>query len=142
MAAQHQVGRAAFERVADEQVHGDVAEGQTAQGAVVVAFDAQSRLARPGHRNRRLRDGHARLGARGQGTERNRRGVDWIEAQLKSYGCTNTERLQYPFTEPAKRTPAAPQPARAGGPAGQGGSTLFRKRPATSVNTDPMAQPD
>src|SRR5438552_8999933 len=70
--------------------------------------------------------GLTQFGDRRQGTERNRKALDWIEAQLKSYGCTNTERLQYQFTEPAKRTPpATPQPARAGGPAGQGGSTLF-----------------
>ncbi|MBC7729547.1 MAG: M20/M25/M40 family metallo-hydrolase [Microbacteriaceae bacterium] len=82
------------------------------------------------------------FGDRRQGTARNRQALDWIEAQLKSYGCTNTERLQYAFTEPARRTPAAPQPARAGGPAGQGGSTLFGKRAPTGVNTDAMAQPD
>ncbi|MDN3921261.1 M28 family metallopeptidase [Roseateles violae] len=86
--------------------------------------------------------GLTQFGDRRQGTERNRRALDWIEAQLKSYGCTNTERLQYQFTEPAKRNPPAPQPPRAGGPAGQGGSTLFGKRAPTGVNTDPMAQPD
>ncbi|HEV8691899.1 MAG TPA: M28 family peptidase [Ideonella sp.] len=86
--------------------------------------------------------GLTQFGDRRQGTERNRKALDWIEAQLKSYGCTNTERLQYQFTEPVKRTPAEPQPARAGGPAGQGGSTLFGQRGATGVNTDPMAQPD
>jgi hypothetical protein len=82
------------------------------------------------------------FGDRRQGTERNRKALDWIEVQLKSYGCTNTERLQYQFTEPAARTPASPQPARAGGLAGQGGSTLFGRRAPTGVNTDPMAQPD
>ncbi|MDC8771415.1 M28 family metallopeptidase [Roseateles albus] len=86
--------------------------------------------------------GLTQFGDRRQGTERNRKALDWIEAQLKSYGCSNTERLQYQYTEPAKRTPAAPQPARAGGPAGQGGSTLFGQRAPTGVNTDPMAQPD
>ncbi len=82
------------------------------------------------------------FGDRRQGTERNRKALDWIEAQLKAYGCTNTERLQYLYTEPNRRTPAPPQPARAGGPAGQGGSTLFGQRAATGVNTDPLAQPD
>src|SRR6188472_4651506 len=56
--------------------------------------------------------GLTQFGDRRQGTERNRKALDWIEAQLKSYGCTNTERLQYMFTEPAQRTPGAPQPAR------------------------------
>ena len=45
-----------------------------------------------------------RFGDRRQGTERNRQALDWIEAQLKSYGCTNTERLQYQFTEPVSYT--------------------------------------
>ena len=34
--------------------------------------------------------GLTQFGDRRQGTERNRMAVDWIEAQLKSYGCTNT----------------------------------------------------
>ena len=86
--------------------------------------------------------GLSQFGDRRQGTERNRKALDWIEAQLKSYGCT-TERLQYQFTEPPKRSPSAqPQPTRAGGPAGQGGSTLFGRRAPTGVNTDPMAQAD
>ncbi len=86
--------------------------------------------------------GLTQFGDRRQGTERNRRALDWIEAQLKASGCTNTERLQYLYTEPARRAPGTPQPARAGGPAGQGGSTLFGRRAATGVNTDPLAQPD
>lgn len=86
--------------------------------------------------------GLTQFGDRRQGTARNRAALDWIEAQLKSYGCANTERLQYQFTEPAKRSPAAPRAPLAGGPAGQGGSTLFGKRAPIGVNTDPMAQPD
>ncbi|HLL19219.1 MAG TPA: peptidase M28, partial [Rubrivivax sp.] len=69
--------------------------------------------------------GLTQFGDRRQGTERNRRALDWIEAQLKAQGCTNTERLGYEFTDPARRTPFAQPPARAGGPAGSGGSTLF-----------------
>jgi len=86
--------------------------------------------------------GLTQFGDRRQGTARNRQALDWIEAQLKSYGCTNTERLRYEFTEPAKRGPVQLQPVRAGGPAAQGGGTLFGKRAPTGVNTDPMAQPD
>jgi hypothetical protein len=88
-----------------------------------------------------------RFGDRRQGTERNRQALDWIEAQLKSYGCTNTERLQYQFTQPApgepapKRAPGIPSGG-AGGPPGQGGSTLFGNRIPTGVNTDPLRQPD
>ena len=37
--------------------------------------------------------GLTRFGDRRQGTDRNRAAVDWIEAQLRSYGCTNTERI-------------------------------------------------
>src|SRR5215471_2988979 len=39
--------------------------------------------------------GLTKFGDRRQGTDRNRAAIDWIEAQLKSYGCTNTERIQY-----------------------------------------------
>src|SRR5678815_3066560 len=39
--------------------------------------------------------GLTQFGDRRQGTKRNRDAVDWIEAQLKSYGCTNTERITY-----------------------------------------------
>jgi hypothetical protein len=36
--------------------------------------------------------GLAQFGDRQQGTDRNRAAVDWIEAQLRSYGCS-TERI-------------------------------------------------
>ncbi len=55
--------------------------------------------------------GLAQFGDRRQGTARNRAAVDWIEAQLKSYGCTNTERITYEFNPPAP----APRPAGAAG---------------------------
>lgn len=42
--------------------------------------------------------GLAQFGDRRQGTSRNRAATDWIEAQLKSYGCTNTERVTYQYT--------------------------------------------
>src|ERR1700687_3095617 len=51
------------------------------------------------------------FGDRRQGTDRNRAAIDWIEAQLKSYGCANTERLKYDY-QPA---PAAAGPAAAVG---------------------------
>lgn len=41
--------------------------------------------------------GLTQFGDRRQGTSRNRAAVDWIEAQLKSYGCTNTERIVYTY---------------------------------------------
>ena len=67
--------------------------------------------------------GLAQFGDRQQGTKRNRDAVDWIEAQLKSYGCTNTERVIYRY-EPAPRGGGAGQPGQAGqtGRAGQAGA--------------------
>src|SRR5215217_7855954 len=52
--------------------------------------------------------GLTQFGDRREGTDRNRQAVDWIEAQLKSYGCTNTERLTYEYQPPAPRTPTSP----------------------------------
>jgi hypothetical protein len=84
-----------------------------------------------------------RFGDRRQGTERNRKAMEWIEAQLKSYGCA-TERLRYDFVPPPR--PAGSRPAGTGGgragPSGQGGSTLFGTRGPIGVNNDPLAQPD
>ena len=39
--------------------------------------------------------GLTKFGDRRQGTDRNRAAIDWIEAQLKSYGCTPTERTRW-----------------------------------------------
>jgi hypothetical protein len=58
--------------------------------------------------------GLAQFGDRQQGTKRNRDAVDWIEAQLKSYGCTNTERITYTFA-PTPRGGRAGQAAGAAG---------------------------
>jgi hypothetical protein len=84
--------------------------------------------------------GLARFGDRKQGTERNRKAIDWIEAQLKSYGCA-TERLRYDYVA-APRQRVAPTGGGRGGPSGQGGSTLFGTRAPTGVNDNPMLQPD
>jgi len=46
--------------------------------------------------------GLTQFGDRRQGTDRNRAAVDWIEAQLKSYGCTPTERITYTYTTPQR----------------------------------------
>jgi hypothetical protein len=112
--------------------------------------------------------GLTQFGDRRQGTDRNRAAVDWIEAQLKSYGCANTERIKYEY-QPAGRGAGAGegatgqgrgqaagagqgrgQGAAAGqtrggggrGRAGQGGSTIFGTRGPTGVNNDPEKQPD
>ena len=91
--------------------------------------------------------GLTQFGDRRQGTDRNRKAVDWIEAQLKSYGCTNTERITYDYQPPpprARPTPeqiAAFQKARARGE-GQGGSRIRGNRGPVGVNTDSLKQPD
>jgi hypothetical protein len=91
------------------------------------------------------------FGDRRQGTDRNRAAIDWIEAQLKSYGCANTERLKYVY-QPAPAATRAPAPAigtaptSAGGggaaPRAAGGGRPRGVRTPTGVNTDPNAQPD
>jgi peptidase M28-like protein len=110
--------------------------------------------------------GLTQFGDRRQGTDRNRAAVDWIEAQLKSYGCTNTERITYEYRGRGSTTAEgadaagrrAGEPAGAGrgqgqggrgqagrggrGRSGQGGSTIFGTRGRTGVNNDPNAQPD
>jgi hypothetical protein len=82
--------------------------------------------------------GLAQFGDRREGTERNRQAVDWIEAQLKSYGYT-TERVKYEFTGRDPRVPSGPvvEPGRA-----QGGGVIKGKRATTGVNLDPLKQPD
>src|SRR5689334_21776851 len=61
--------------------------------------------------------GLTQFGDRRQGTERNRKAVDWIEAQLKSYGCADVERIKYMFPEPTTQQAAG---ARGEGQRGQG----------------------
>jgi hypothetical protein len=111
--------------------------------------------------------GLTQFGDRRQGTDRNRAATDWIEAQLKSYGCTTTERITYEYA-PQPRTPAAgaqeagatatgargatgaPVVAgaaggRAGAPQGRGGRGGIPPkglRGPTGVNNDPNRQPD
>src|ERR671912_165312 len=58
--------------------------------------------------------GLTQFGDRRQGTARNRAAIDWIEAQLKSYGCTNTERIKYMY-QPAPRTETGGQRGRGRG---------------------------
>ena len=84
--------------------------------------------------------GLTQFGDRRQGTDRNRRAVDWIEAQLKSYGCTNTERITYEYTSPPPRTGGrGPRPMTN---AAQGGGRIRGYRIRTGVNTDSLAQKD
>ena len=105
--------------------------------------------------------GLTKFGDRRAGTDRNRAAIDWIEAELKSYGCTNTERITYEHLQFA-RPPAAPAAApagapdrpnpavagsaaaarRAGPPVASGGGRARGIRTRTGVNNDSMAQPD
>jgi hypothetical protein len=92
--------------------------------------------------------GLAQFGDRRQGTERNRKAVDWIETQLRSYGCP-TERVRYVYEappprepRPADRTPFEPVIASGEVRLGPGGSRYRGIQKRTGVNTDPEAQPD
>ena len=96
--------------------------------------------------------GLTQFGDRRQGTDRNRAAVDWIEAQLKSYGCP-TERVKYQYVTPQRGTTAGGQRGGRGAGGGrgasqgnkrpgQGGSTIFGTSGRTGVNNDPNLQPD
>ena len=101
--------------------------------------------------------GLTQFGDRRQGTQRNRDAVDWIEAQLQAFGCTNTERITYDYdpeprnrgaggrgrgatTAPDLTTPTGGLVGRNGN--GPGGSSIYGYRARTGVNRDLDAQPD
>jgi hypothetical protein len=78
------------------------------------------------------------FGDRRQGTDRNRAAIDWIEAQLKSYGCANTERIHYNYQPPAN-PPKRPAQSTITGP---GGARRRGVRMPEGVNNDPLKQPN
>jgi hypothetical protein len=86
--------------------------------------------------------GLTKFGDRRQGTQRNRDAIDWIEAKLKSYGCTNTARITYQFGE--EPTHFVLHPAAAGDAPvfGVGGARVRGTGLPTGVNIDPLKQPD
>jgi len=116
--------------------------------------------------------GLAQFGDRRQGTARNRAALDWIEAQLKKYGCTNTDRITYEYdgrqiqndstrrvdsiARAAKGLPpvpprggrgggrgaARPQPDSSGIRYDRNGNIIKGNVGRTGVNMDPMLQPD
>src|SRR5438477_11802886 len=49
--------------------------------------------------------GLTQFGDRHQGTDRNRAAVNWIEAQLRSYGCADIARLKYEYQPPSSPSP-------------------------------------
>jgi hypothetical protein len=109
--------------------------------------------------------GLSQFGDRRQGTDRNRAANDWIETQLKSYGCSGVARITYEYA-PAPRSTGAGEAGRAGQAAAAGGRAAAGQRegagqaagaPArgrggvnpvkgnrgpTGVNNDPEKQPD
>ncbi len=82
------------------------------------------------------------FGDRRQGTDRNRAAIDWIEAQLKSYGCTNTERVHYEVAETPARAGGGGQRQAQTDTIGPGGARRRGMRTPDFVNTDPMKQSD
>ena len=93
--------------------------------------------------------GLTQFGDRRQGTDRNRKAIDWIETQLKIYGCANIERLKYDYQPPnpdlrstvanAAGGPGTPTPP---GTVSVGGGSPKGLRVRTGINNDPNAQPD
>jgi hypothetical protein len=91
--------------------------------------------------------GLTQFGDRREGTDRNRAAVDWIEAQLRSYGCNNIERLTYlsdPPSQPQAGGRAEPTPLIASGEIrrGAGGSRLRGMTRPVTVNSKLDAQSD
>ena len=87
-----------------------------------------------------------RFGDRRQGTDRNRAAVDWIEAQLRSYGCADVARLKYDYQPPGPPSPEGRggqgvRPARDTTRAA-GGGRYRGVRARTGVNNDSLKQPD
>lgn len=80
------------------------------------------------------------FGDRREGTARNRAANDWIEAQLRSYGCAEVARMHYryepgPYTDPPLGTAG-------GAPRAIGGGRPRGRRLPIGANRDPMKQPD
>jgi len=85
--------------------------------------------------------GLTQFGDRRQGTARNRAAVDWIEQQLRLYGCSEVSRLSYDYQVPAPRDSGGRPPAR-DTTRGAGGSRYRGIRARTGVNNDSLRQPD
>ena len=85
--------------------------------------------------------GLTQFGDRRQGTDRNRAAVDWIEAQLKRYGCSDISRVKYTYSPTDAQRPSGPPISKAADAAVGGGRYRGVKTP-TGVNVDPKLQPD
>jgi len=96
--------------------------------------------------------GLTQFGDRRQGTARNRAAVDWIEQQLRSYGCGDVSRLTYQYQSPSPPSPEGRggQGVRPDGGQGvrrdttraSGGGRYRGIRARTGVNNDSLRQPD
>ena len=97
--------------------------------------------------------GLTQFGDRRQGTDRNANAVTWIESKLKSYGCSDVERIVYDYQPPtaavrqagdsaSRAAAAAARAAAATSGAAQGGGRMRGIRARTGVNTDSLAQKD
>ena len=89
--------------------------------------------------------GLTQFGDRRQGTARNRAAVDWIEQQLRSYGCSDVSRLTYEY-QPEQRSPSPDgrggQGVRRDTTRASGGGRYRGIRSRTGVNNDSLRQPD
>ncbi len=85
--------------------------------------------------------GLTKFGDREEGTDRNRAAIDWIESQLRRYGCSNTERLAYTYYPDETQYPSGP-PIEHRADSAVGGGRYRGVRSATGVNTDPQRQPN
>ena len=83
--------------------------------------------------------GLTQFGDRLQGTDRNRAAVDWIEGELKSYGCT-TERFIYEYPPPEGPTPVPPATAAVSDPPRAVGGG--RPRGVRVPTSPPLSQAD
>jgi len=111
---------------AADEVHGD------AVASVVARLDLE--------RFKQTIKGLTQFGDRRQGTDRNRAAIDWIEGRLKSYGCSDTQRLHYTYSPDEKPQRSGPPSS---GPNGAVGGGRYRgQRAATGVNADPLRQTD
>ena len=81
------------------------------------------------------------FGDRRQGTDRNRAAVNWIEAQLKNYGCSDISRIKYTYF-PTDAELASGPPIAKTADAAPGGGRYRGARGRTGVNVDPDLQPD
>jgi hypothetical protein len=86
--------------------------------------------------------GLTRFGDRRQGTDRNRAAVDWIEAQLRSYGCGNVSRLKYEYSPPSPDGRGGQGVRTRDTTRASGGGRYRGIRVRTGVNTDSLKQPD